>query len=153
MRHFLVALSILAVVSTTFAADQPKPPVGVPVHAKYFKGKWYALYLENTTWRRAQDKCRTLGGQLVCIPDAQTQAFIKELSKGLELWIGATDEKVEGLWKWVDGSEVKYEAWGQEQPRGGKRENYMGLGWKGTAWFDAPDNWGCVGFICEWKGK
>ena len=33
-------------------------------------------------------------------------------------------------------------------------ENYAALGSRGNrTWFDAPDNWGCAGFICEWKDK
>ena len=134
-------------------AASTKPPVGVPADATRFNGKWYRIYLEKTSWKHALEKCRSLGGQLACVPDAPTQAFISAFGKKLRLWIGATDEKVEGLWLWVDGAEMKYTAWGPNQPNSIPKENYLLLGPDGN-WWDITDSYAeCVGFICEWKGK
>lgn len=152
----LLLLCLLATLLTPVAAQQsaePKPPVGIPSKAKLFNGKWYLVYLEKTTWTKAKQKCERAGGQLAVVPDAPTQAFMAEFGKGLELWIGATDEKVEGLWVWVDGTEMKHKAWGRGQPVSGSRtENFLIIG-GGGRWYDAPNDWACVGYICEWKAK
>lgn len=105
------------------------------------------------TWKRAQEKCRDLSGQLAVISDETTQSFIAELGDTLELWIGATDGEVEGQWIWSDGTPMKFKAWGPAQPRRNSRsENYLGIG-GGRLWFDAPNDWPCVGYICEWPAK
>ena len=93
-----------------------KPPVGVPADATFFNGKWYRVYLEGLPWKSAQDRCKILGGMLACVPDAPTQGFVANLAKGLNLWLGATDEETEGLWRWVDGNEMKYKAWARFEP-------------------------------------
>jgi Lectin C-type domain len=158
-KSTLITLFLAFIAASSAPAQFPerprKPPVGVPNDATLFNGKWYRTYLEKTTWKRAQEKCRTLGGQLACVPDAPTQVFLAKFGKGVELWIGATDEKVEGLWVWVDGTEVKYKrGWGGQPPNGGRAENYAALSRsKGHYWFSAPNDWPCVGFICEWKDK
>jgi hypothetical protein len=149
-----VLIALLGVLLSRLSAQQPaqkKPPIGVPADATLFNGKWCRTYLEKATWQQARDKSRTLGGQLVCIEDAPTQTFLAEFSKGLELWIGVTDEKVEGLWVWVNGNEMKYAAWDRGEPNGGRRENYATM--KRRAWNDVPDHTSAVGFICEWKDK
>lgn len=130
-----------------------KPPVGVPGDAQLFNGKWYRVYLERGSWKAARDKCVQHGGHLVVIPDEATQAYLRTLAKGLLLWLGATDEKVEGLWVWVDGTEMKYTAWMRGQPSNtGGKERYLQMLW--GAWNDAPESQkDVVGYICEWKDK
>lgn len=131
---------------------QPKPPVGIPSDARLFNGKWYRVYLERLTWTRAKEKCIALRGQLAIVPDEPTHAFIKNLSNNLNLWLGATDEKVEGLWYWLDGTEMKFKAWYTKEPGGGRRENYLLIFHDG--WADAASNEAlAVGYICEWKAK
>ena len=157
MKALFIRTLILLMSLYTADAQQPKPekkpPIGIPSDAKLFNGKWYRIYFEKVTWKRARDKCVELNGQLACAPDAPTQSFLIGFTKPVDLWIGATDEKVEGLWIGVDGTEVKFKGWGGPQPNGGRNENFMGLDGKNGYWFDAPNNWGCVGFICEWKDK
>ena len=154
--HTASPITLLLYTLAPLAAQQPaerRPPVGIPSEAKLFNGKWYHLFLERAGWKQARDKCTRLGGQLVVIPDATTQEFVQQLSKGLHIWLGATDEKTEGLWLWVDGTEMKFSAWGKWQPdNGNKREHYLDL-WDGL-WNDSAQNSPLnVGFICEWKDK
>ncbi len=157
MKHYIVTIvAVLGALLSPLNAQTPaskEPPFGIASDATLFNGKWYRVYLEKGTWKSARQKCRTLGGQLACVPDAPTQAFLAEFAKTLELWLGATDEKVEGQWVWIDGTEMKYTAWGPKQPlRNSRVENYLGIGGH-RLWFDAPNHWECVGFICEWKDK
>ena len=154
----LLALCFVAVAS--FGEDLQSPftkkrPLGVPSDAAFFNGKWYKVYLEREVkWNVARDKCGYLGGQLCVIHDQPTQDFVRGLAKGLELWLGATDEKVEGLWKWVDGTEMKYKAWSKYQPdNAAGAENYLEIARNG-AWNDLSlKSKAVVGYICEWKDK
>jgi len=128
-----------------------KPPVGVPADATHFNGKWYRVYVEKGGWRRAKERCGLLGGQLATVPDEPTHAFIKELAD-VPLWLGASDDKIEGVWQWVDGTRMQFKAWGPRQPEGSPRENYLSL-W-GSEWHDVFEGEPkVVGFICEWKAK
>lgn len=154
--RFFSTLAVVLLGITSINAQQPKadkPPLGIPADATLFNGKWYKVFLEEVTWKRAQEKCRGLSGQLVVIHDETTQAFIAELGNTLELWIGATDGEVEGQWIWSDGTPMKFKAWGPGQPRRNDRsENYLGIGGD-RRWFDAPNDWPCVGYICEWPAE
>lgn len=152
----ITAIALLIGTLTPLAAQESaerKPPVGIPNNAKFFKGKWYHVFVERAGWKQARDKCMRLGGQLVSIPDAETQEFVQQIAKGLHLWLGATDEKTEGLWLWADGTEMKFTAWGKSQPDNlNRREHYLDL-WDGL-WNDSAQNSPLnVGFICEWKDK
>lgn len=142
-------------------AQQPapgrKPPVGVPVEAKFFNGKWYHIYFEKTSWPKAQQKCVALGGRLAIVSDEATWEFIKALSKDASLWLGATDEKTEGVWKWTDGTPMALKHWYEGQPDNANgAENFLSTH-RGFL-NDAPKNGEYVphqfvtGFICEWRG-
>jgi hypothetical protein len=136
-------------------AARKKPPVGVPQGAQLFDGKWYHVYLERMSWRNARDKCKRLGGQLAVVPDEATGTFLRELSEGLELWLGATDEKVEGLWMWVDGTKMTYKNWSGEGPDNSHgREHFLTLSNDKGLWNDVPeDHKRVVGYICQWKDR
>ena len=149
----IAALVLVAILLPAFGQQTaPKPPVGVPTDAKLFNGKWYRVYLEQSTWPVARDKCKTLGGQLAVVLDEPTHTFLKELKPDVGLWLGATDEKLEGDWRWVDGSEMKFKAWAPGEPGGRRAENYLFLIHR--AWEDHSNGRPqVIGFICEWKAK
>ena len=152
MKLILPVLVALCLAQIATAADGKKPPVGVPADAKLFNGKWYFVYHDTCDWETAQRKCTVLGGQLAIVPDEPTWAYLRPLSKGLALWLGATDEKTEGLWKWIDGTEMKFKPWHRRQPdNAGGREHYLQT--VHNAWNDLPKQHKCVGFICEWKDR
>ena len=79
-----------------------------------------------------------------------------------EAWLGATDEKKEGEWVWLDGSPMTFKNWQQSQPNNkGGVEHYLGM-WtipkgfsspSGNVWVDQPDvsTQHKPGFICEWN--
>jgi len=70
-------------------------------------------------------------------------------------WLGATDEKVEKRWGWVDGIPVKFTAWVSSQPDNTDGiENYLQTFDKEGRWNDdAEGDRFVVGFICEWRAK
>lgn len=158
MKTLLLSLLItLTAFAGQPAAVAPKPPVGVPADAKFFGGKWYRVYVEKgVSWHRARDKCKALGGQLVTVPDAPTWEFVKSLTPA-SVWMGATDEKTEGVWKWVDGTPVGFTGWiGAGADNSNGREHYLTTHRGG--WNDAPNSgsfatFQVVGFLCEWRGR
>lgn len=136
----------------------PKPPLSAPADAKLFKGKWYAVVFEKMDWPRAKVKCEAKGGQLAVIPDQETWDFVKALTTS-PVWLGATDEKNEGEWIWVDGSKVTFTAWDRDQPDNtGGKQNYLVM-WRGSVWQDIEKQWDIyapmptVGYVCEWSMK
>src|SRR6188508_2553976 len=96
LRLFLL-LGLLSGICHAQTTPDPKPPLAAPKDAKFFNWKWYAVIHEKVSWQTARDKCARTGGQLVVIPDKATWVFVKGLTK-TKVWMGATDEKVEGEW-------------------------------------------------------
>ena len=150
-----ILLAVQSLTSRISAESSPpaRPPVGIPGDAVHFKGNWYRVYVEKGGWKRARERCVVLGGHLAIIPNAETQAFIKELGSELPLWLGATDEKTDGIWQWIDGTKLTFKAWEQGQPNNSPRENYLMMARNG-AWHDSFEGEpGVMGFICEWDRK
>ena len=159
----LILVLLMAMLAPNVKAQQPapaKPPVHVPADAKYYNGKWYRVYIEKGSWRHAVDKCRKLRGQLALVPDKETWEFIKSLSTA-SLWLGATDEKTEGDWRWLDGSPVKFAVWVTNNPNNqGGKEHYLAMvthenkqGWNDFDMEGTTKVLMVSGFVCEWEAK
>lgn len=137
-------------------ASDAKPPVGIPSDAVGFNGKWYKVYTENVTWKRAKEKCESLKGTLATVPDAATWEFVKTLTPA-SVWLGASDEATEGVWKWVDGSPVTFTAWVAKQPDNARKAEHFLSTHKG-GWNDIKNDGSAgatqvVGFICQWSPR
>lgn len=132
-------------------------PPGIPADAKLFNGQGYKVFFERVNWDEAKQKCEALGGQLVVINDAATWAFVKTLTQR-QVWLGATDEAKEGVWRWVDGSPMVFTAWNDGEPDNEKKmEHYLAHWAAKGAWGDIQKRWdSCAppieGYICQWKG-
>ena len=153
------------------AAEMGKPPVPrtasrplPPAHAKEYSGSYYKAFNDHLTWHQARDKCREMGGQLAVVKSQEENRFLTSLIQGAGLanaWLGATDEVVEGRWVWVDGSEMRYNAWDvkQKQPNnsggGGLKEHCLILMSPSGLWWDlfgeAGHGWK-PGYVCQWVG-
>lgn len=147
-------LALFLLIMTTIAAPPapvtPKPPVGVPADAKFFNGKWYRVYVEETkTWVRAKERAEAAGGQLACAINAETHAFISALASNRTLWIGGMRGS-DALWYWVDGTQFTFTAWATNQPDGTKGENWVVI--HEGRWHDnnGRGNVPIVGFVAEW---
>lgn len=152
MRCLLLFLCALATALAT-PASPPKPPVGVPVEAAYFSGKWYRVYFEKVPWNRAAERCKLMGGQLMIVRDAESWQFVRTLTDA-SIWLGATDERVEGVWRWMDGTVVTFAPWATKEPSNtGGVENYLAssrLGWRDMPNSGVVGDFRVAGFICEW---
>lgn len=125
-----------------------------PADAVAHGGHWYMAFEEDVTWQQAKARCEKMGGYLACITSESEQAFLAELADGRYLYLGGTDEKQEGTWRWIDGSDWKYESWLPGQPNNwGGDENYLAT-YDGGDWVDVAAEgdgfWMPYGFVCEW---
>ena len=103
-----------------------------------YNGKFYLLS-NAATWKQAQAQAVSLGGNLVTVNDATENQFLVNTFGGTEqLWIGLTDEVVEGQFKWVNGEAVTYTNWLINQPDNASGvEDYVHLsGGTGGQWND-----------------
>ncbi len=71
-----------------------------------FQGHSYALVKDAVTWHVAKQRCEEMGGHLVVVNNPNESAFILKLCGDETAWAGASDEEVEGQWKWIDGTSV-----------------------------------------------
>jgi hypothetical protein len=136
---------------TTAPATRPARPAD----AVQFNGHWYKLFEADLSWHDKKKRCEAMGGYLACIETAEEQKFIAKLAKGRYLSLGATDEKKEGTWVWVNGAPWKYTCWMDGQPNNyGGDENYLAT-YDAGEWVDVAgegsDFWMPTGYICEWE--
>ena len=88
-----------------------------------FEGRSYFFCdPDELSWRDARDECERWGYQLVVIENQRENEFIiaeRRRQRQENLWIGLSDRRDEGRWRWVDGSELRFEAWGDGEPNDG----------------------------------
>jgi Concanavalin A-like lectin/glucanases superfamily/Ig-like domain CHU_C associated/Lectin C-type domain/Secretion system C-terminal sorting domain len=85
---------------------------------------FYYFYSGTQTWPNAQAACTALGGHLVVIPDATTNAYLtRNLNGGISL-IGFTDQVTEGNFQWVNSIPVTYTNWNPGEPNNSGNEDF-----------------------------
>ncbi|CAL8338527.1 unnamed protein product [Arctogadus glacialis] len=89
-----------------------------------FGCKCYALSKEGS-WNKSRELCVSFGADLVVVDSEEEMDFISK--RGGYLWLGATDEASEGLWRWVDGTVLSadHPPWSGGKPDGGKEKNCL----------------------------
>lgn len=141
------------------AADTLKKELrAFQIKERVFEGKHYCVMNPPLLWHEAQSACENQGGHLAIIRTEAESLYLISLLKAEAInasYIGATDEKKEGLWLWVDETLVSYANWdrvhAQPNNRGnqGQPEHYalIILEYDGK-WWDTPDF--AFPFICQW---
>jgi len=139
------------------------------ISVDFFNGHTYAIFDKSLTWQEAKEYCESLGGHLVTITSKEEQNFIENLldngSKWF-YWLGGTDEKVEGDWKWVTSETWTYDNWKNISPSNFQGiEHYLAIINTKVTWWGSVYNKGdwndfspegtneelnSFGFICEW---
>ncbi|MFN7527067.1 MAG: C-type lectin domain-containing protein, partial [Dolichospermum sp.] len=90
------------------------------------------------TWKQAQEQAQSLGGNLVTVNNQAEQDWLVTTTKGSErLWIGLTDEVIEGQFRWASGETSTYTNWHPGEPNNSGNEDYAGMYWGGAGkWND-----------------
>ena len=158
--------------------DGGEPP-GMPLSTKpprgfgtvELRGHHYKLLTEGKPWFDARERCRELGGYLVCIETAEELEILREelladwprvdsttrLVTSRLVWVGASDLESEGDWRWLSGVVVPRGLWHGGQPLDNRgAEHHAGLVWhrrshgdERLAMIDWPGDFQAH-FICEW---
>ncbi len=83
---------------------EPPPPQTIR-----HKKSEYFLFREAKTWHEAEAHCERLGGHLVILDGVGEPevVFGEALKNSISIWLGCSDERQEGVWRWLDGSPVK----------------------------------------------
>ena len=117
MNKKLIAISIaLCLLTLAVYADRP-----VSISGNY-NGHGYELVPDPVPWHIAKKKAEDEGGYLVVITSPQENEYVIELikksTKGdfADVWLGLTDEKKEGEWRWVNGEKMTFNKWQPNQP-------------------------------------
>ena len=123
---------------------QSKPEKTLP-----FGGHRYALITSPATWHLAKRRCEEMGGYLVILNSPEEQAFVLELCRTEKqfVWVGASDEEMEGSWKWVDGSEAQFNSRHVTNSNG--HEHYMAFDLSLNDFNDVGS--GRAPYVCEWN--
>ncbi|KAG9259782.1 CD209 antigen-like protein C, partial [Astyanax mexicanus] len=111
----------------------------------FFDFSIYYVSTEKKKWTESRDDCRERGSDLLIINSREEQDFINMWRKGQQVWIGLSDGETEGVWKWVDGSELITKFWGAGEPNSNGDEDCVLTNWK---WADYPCNHQ-FNWICE----
>lgn len=83
-----------------------------PVATQTYNGSQYLLFDKNTTWSEAQVFCEVLGGHLAYANTEEENEFIKTFVKnGQRGWYYLGGQKINGVWKWADGSKADAITW------------------------------------------
>jgi hypothetical protein len=96
-------------------------------------------------WTKASRFCRVLGGHLVCINNAEEQAFVAQMCKGKTVWSGGLGKKGGG-WKWDTGQPMEFTNWDERKGSG----VVVLLKPNGKWGRSAVEPKHITGFVCEW---
>ena len=94
-------------------------------------------------WQDARNFCQAWGGDLVEIGSFQENAALARSIDG-SVWLGATDQEEEGMFRWVGGAPLGYAGWSFNQPNNLQgNEDCAELRSSDERWSDVP----CTGDI------
>ncbi|XP_048015108.1 CD209 antigen-like protein C [Megalobrama amblycephala] len=82
----------------------------------YYQSSLYFISSELKSWNESRRYCRDRGADLIIINNTTQQEFVNRIYGNTVIWIGLS--KVDGRWKWVDGSALNSGFWAYAEPNG-----------------------------------
>jgi hypothetical protein len=149
-KRFDVDAATLKAINDRLAKAEQDAIIRVkPEGTTSFGGHQYALIPASVTWHLAKRQCEEMGGYLVVVSNPQEREFIVNLCRKQKsyVWVGATDEEVEGTWKWVDGTSGSLT--GRHINNSNGVEHYLAFD-TGLDDFNDLSSGRCA-FLCEWN--
>ena len=152
--------SVPIIASSEFNVDAYGEKVTFPLAGGSFfefNEHTYKIFPEAVDWHTARQRCEEEGGHLCTITSQEEYDSIisnlPQLDRRYIYWLGATDEKQEGLWNWVTGEKFNFAMWNRGEPNNESgREHYLDLRYSNNNW--VWNDWK-VGesayYICEWE--
>jgi len=123
----------------------------IPREAASFEGHAYLVVPLLKSWDEAQAFAEGFGGYLASVTSEAEQAWLREqlVPRGWAVWLGATDNQQETVWRWVSGEAFNPLAWAKAQPDNLRNlEHWLMMGQAGN-WYDASKQERYV-FVLEW---
>ncbi|XP_028282170.1 C-type lectin domain family 4 member M-like [Parambassis ranga] len=114
-----------------------------------FQNSFYYISSDTKSWQDSKADCVQKGADLVIINSKEEQNFLRKFKK--RVWIGL--KETEGVWKWVDGTQLSISFWipgepnnnnfeGKDEDCGEIRSYDQEDGWNDTP-CDMQRNWIC----------
>lgn len=116
-------------------------------HAATYGGHNYQLTSSAEYWTAAEAEAVLEGGHLVTINDSAEEAWLQSEFGSSRMWIGFTDQAVEGTWAWISGQAVTYTNWASGEPNNAGGEDYAVMNWSGINWNDLHQYYNYYGII------
>uniref|UniRef100_A0A8C5A5A1 C-type lectin domain-containing protein n=1 Tax=Gadus morhua TaxID=8049 RepID=A0A8C5A5A1_GADMO len=118
-----------------------------------FGCKCYSFTAWSGSWNKSREFCVVHGADLVVVDSKEEMDYINRWLGG-HIWLGATDEASEGMWRWVDGTVLSAASpsWSGGKPDGGKDKNCLKSVWErpNIEWTDESCEDNRYG-ICEYN--
>jgi hypothetical protein len=150
MSHQVAARVALALSFAAGASAQAAPTQWTA--ASGGNGHWYEFVAGAPTWQAARDAAAGtsfmgMTGYLATLTSAAENSFLHSITGG-QGWVGASDEELEGSWRWAtgpeagtvfwqDGTTLTYAAWNGGEPNNVGNEDYVVVR-QLPGWNDAP---------------
>jgi hypothetical protein len=113
-----------------------------------YGGHTYALTNNAEPWLTAEAEAVTQGGHLVTINNAAEESWLSTtFGTTNQLYIGFTDQAVEGTWVWISGEPVTYTNWASGEPNNFTGEDYAVMNSFGIQWNDLHGGGNIYGII------
>ena len=88
-------------------------------------GDCYYVSSETASWDNARSYCQHRGAHLLSIPTEFEESWFPFSLKGQHFWTGLNDLDKKGIFRWSDGSPLKYVNWAASNPKKDSKVAYI----------------------------